>query len=101
MQQTDPTQQSLEIAMLDQKIAGQMGETPYAYVAVLSDGPKMWGVGIAVKDEGGYSPIKGVDFDKQAEADAFVDGMNKHIGLDRLTAMKIIASSMCRKVQPQ
>lgn len=91
----DPTQQSLEAAILDQKIAGQMGDQPYAYVAVYTEGTK-FGLGIAVEDQQGYSPITGIDFDSHDQAHNFADGMNRHIGLDGTRAAQIICSSMRR-----
>lgn len=99
MKTIDPTQRSLEAAILDQTVAGTFEDKPYAYAAVLNQGSgKMWAIGIAVEDEAGYNPVAGFEFDTQAEVDAFVDGMNKHIGLTKLKATEIIASSMRRRV---
>ncbi len=89
----DPTQKSLEVALLDQKIAGIFGDKPYAYVAVIGN-EKPWGFGIAVEDEPGYNPVTGMEFDTKTEVDAFVDGMNMHIGLDEDRAIQIVISSM-------
>jgi hypothetical protein len=98
----DPTQQSIEAAILDQKVAGTMGDDPYAYVAVLNHRPgKMWAIGIAVEDQAGYVPIEAdimFTFDRREEVDAFVGGMNKHIGLTPDRAARIVISSMRGKV---
>ena len=77
LQQTtvDPTQRSLEAAILDQKVAGTYGDQPYAYVAVYTEGTK-WGLGIAVENEQGYNPIGGMEFDTHEQAGRFADGMN-------------------------
>jgi hypothetical protein len=94
----DPTNGSLEAALLDQKVAGMYDTKEYAYVAVTRDGKndKPFGVGIAVLDEPGYTPIDGglFQFDKYDEASAFAAGMNKHIGLNENAAVRIVASTM-------
>jgi len=95
----DPTHHSLEAAILDQKVAGAMGDLPYAYVPVLNDDGK-WALGIAVEDEAGYSPVTGMDFRTDQEARNFADGMNKHIGLDPYRTMEIVTSSMRGSVRP-
>jgi len=92
---TDPTQQSLEAAILDQKVAGMMGDQPYAYVAVYTEGTK-FGLGIAAEDQQGYSPISGIEFESHDLAHEFADGMNRHIGLDGTRAAQIICASMRR-----
>jgi hypothetical protein len=92
----DPTHNSLDAAILDQKVAGLMGDDAYAYVKVTGEGAKPWAIGIAVEHEAGYSPISGMEFATEAEADAFVDGMNRHIGLDARRAMEIVCSTMRR-----
>jgi hypothetical protein len=91
----DPTQQSLAAALLDQKVAGMMGDQSYAYVPVIG-GSKTWTIGIAVEGQDGYNPIEGglFEFDHDSEVSAFCDGMNKHIGLDPYRAVQIITSTM-------
>lgn len=96
----DPTHGSLEAAILDQKVAGTFGDQPYAYVPVYAQGTK-WGLGIAIENEQGYSPIGGMEFNSSDEAKKFADGMNMHIGLDPLTATKIVCSTMRGKVRAE
>ena len=94
----DPTKRSREAAILDQKVAGVMGNEAYAYIGVPKE--KGWGVGIAV-GERGYNEIQidgGLHFDKRDEADYFAKCMNvHHIGLTQLRAIEIIASSLRRR----
>jgi hypothetical protein len=91
----DPTSKSLEAALLDQKVAGMMGDQSYAYVPVVG-GSKTWMIGIAVEGQDGYNPIDGglFEFDYDAEATAFANGMNKHIGLTPRRAAEIVTSTM-------
>ena len=99
MKVKDPTKRSREAAILDQKVAGMMGNKAYAYIAVPKG--KGWGVGIAAEGEHGYNQIQidgGFHFHKRDEADYFAKGMNAHIGLTPLRAIEIIASSMRRPV---
>jgi hypothetical protein len=96
----DPTNNSLEAALLDQKVAGTYDTKEYAYVAVTRDGAKgkPFGIGIAVLDEQGYTPIEGglFEFDSYDSASAFANGMNKHIGLNEHAAVRIVVSTMMR-----
>lgn len=96
----DPTNKSLAAALLDQKVAGMMGDQSYAYVAVVG-GSKQFTIGIAVEGQDGYNPIEGglFEFDYYDEASTFCDGMNKHIGLDPRRSMEIITSTMRGSVQ--
>lgn len=100
MTTVDPTTQSLEAALLDQKVAGTFMEKPYAYIAVLSgadaDSKMQWAIGIAVEDEQGYNEIRGEQFmfAQHAEARTFCDGMNRHIGLSVTRETEIICSTM-------
>jgi hypothetical protein len=96
----DPTSKSLEAALLDQKVAGAMGDLSYAYVAVVG-GSKQFTIGIAVEGQDGYNPIDGglFEFDSYDEANVFCDGMNKHIGLDKRRAIEIICTTMRGSVQ--
>ena len=87
----DITNQYLEAAIIDQKVAGMFGGKAYAYVAVVKDG---YGLGIAVKDESGYNPISGKSFDSYEEAKQWADGLNEHIGLSKDAALDIVGSSM-------
>ena len=92
----DPTQKSLEAAILDQVVAGTFDGKPYAFVAVIGGSTKQWTIGVAVENESGYSPVSGdyFEFDSYEKASDFCDGMNKHIGLDKYRATQIICSSM-------
>lgn len=94
----DPTNHRLEYALLDQKVAGAFHGKEYAYVAIMRAAGKPWGVGIAVEDESGFSPVNGpnLEWDNSAAADVFCVGMNRHIGLHPHRATEIIASSMKR-----
>lgn len=91
----DPTHGNLEAALLDQKIAGLFVGKDYAYAPVMQDNGK-WGIGIAVANEQGYSPVLGSKFEwsDYREASRFCDGMNGHIGLPRDHAASLIASTM-------
>jgi hypothetical protein len=91
-QLADPTVSNLKAALLDQKIAGAFQDVQYAYVpCTLADG---FGVGIAVANENGYSPVTGFWFSSYNTAATFCDGMNKHIGLPMDHANSIVCSSM-------
>ena len=92
----DPTQKSLEAAILDQTVAGVFDDKPYAFVPVIGGSTKQWTIGVAVENESGYSPISGgyFEFDSYEKASDFCDGMNKHIGLDDYRAVQIVCSSM-------
>lgn len=94
----DPTNTSLEYALLDQKVAGAFNGKEYAYVSVPRTTGKAWGAGIAVENEPGYSPLDGpsLEWDKRADAVAFCQGMNGHLMLSDIRATEIIASSMRR-----
>jgi hypothetical protein len=96
----DPTHQSLEAAILDQKVAGAFHDVKYAYVPVMRATGKPWGVGIAVENQHGYTPLDGIDcvqYDKRKEAEDFCLGMNQHIGLTTLEAARIVVTSMRRQ----
>ena len=94
----DITGQSFEAAILDQIVAGAFHDKRYAYVAVLNhnavDDDSIWMLGIAIENERGYSPIKGKTFATKDEADAWADGLNKHIGHTDDDALHIVVSSM-------
>ena len=89
---TDITTLNLDAALLDQKVAGQFGRKPYAYVSVVAVGG--WALGVAVANERGYSPIAGKTFKTMDEADAWADGLNEHIGLTREDRIRIVISTM-------
>jgi len=97
---TDPTNRSLEAALLDQKVAGMFHGKQFAYVPIHRDEGKAWGIGIAVANERGYHAVDGglFQYESRVEADVFCDGMNRHIGLSQQQALMIIASSMRRQV---
>ena len=96
----DPTQRSLEAAILDQKIAGKFDDKPYAYVPVISEGPKQWEIGIAVKHEQATAQSRAASNSTSTRKLMHSsDGMNMHIGLDPARAMKIIASSMSQQAK--
>ena len=88
----DPTNNSLNAALLDQKVAGIFEGQDYAYVPVVNDNG--YGIGIAVANEDGYNPVGGMSFNSYAEARLFADGMNKHIGLPMDHVTGIVCSTM-------
>ena len=92
----DPTHGNLEAAILDQAVAGMFNGKTYAYVAVIRETGKPWGIGVAVLGETGYNPIASETFtwDKEEDAKEFCDGMNFHIRLDTKEVSTIIASTM-------
>lgn len=90
----DPTNHSLEAAILDQKVAGAFHGKSYAYVSVIRETGQAWGIGIAVEGERGYNPIDGIGFDRHYEAKEFCAGMNLHIGLSEHRMAEIVCSTM-------
>jgi hypothetical protein len=88
---TDITSNHLEAALIDQSVAGQLFDKRYAFVAVYGEG---WQLGVAVANESGYNPIAGKTFKNQDEAEQWANGLNDHIGLDKLAALQIIGSTM-------
>ena len=96
----DITHTWLDAALLDQVVAGKFHGRSYAFVPVMRDSGKPWGLGIAVENEGGYSPIDHDSFswDEYDKAYDFCQSMNRHINLDPRREIQIIASTMCRAV---
>lgn len=94
---SDPTNTSLELAFLDQRVEGMFRGRRHCYVAVIAD--KGWGLGVAVADEQGYNPIDGLSYPTKQEADAVVAGMNEHIGVSRTEATEITVTTMRRAVR--
>ena len=95
----DFTSTNLEAAILDQKVAGAFHGKTYAFVAVTNpDGRNAdaWMLGVAVKGESGFNPIKGKYFRHRHEATEWAGGLNRHIGLTGDQEMDIVASSMRR-----
>lgn len=88
----DITTESLEAAIIDQKVAGAFAGKSYAYHAVVAKGG--WQLGIAVANEKGYSPVEGKTFASQEEAKGWVEGLNAHIGLSEEDRVRIVISSM-------
>ncbi|MBT1509350.1 hypothetical protein KIP88_02450 [Bradyrhizobium sp. SRL28] len=89
---SDITNQHLEAAIIDQKVAGEFAGKTYAFVAVINDG--QYKLGVAVANEQGYSAIYGKTFDGHDEAKQWADGLNAHIGLSKDAALDIVGSSM-------
>jgi hypothetical protein len=90
----DITNTHLEAAILDQKVAGAFHGKTYAFVAVINTSRYM--LGVAVKDEAGYSPIDGKTFPTYDEAKQWADGLNEHIGLSKDEMLDIVSSTMFR-----
>jgi hypothetical protein len=88
----DFTTTNLEAAILDQKVAGTFPGKRYAFHYVARKGS--WRLGVAVKDEPGYHPIDGLQFDSLHIAKRWANGLNEHIGLTRDAALDIVASTM-------
>lgn len=93
----DITSTNLEAAFIDQHAAGAFPGKTYAFVAVITE--RGWGLGVAVENERGYHPVGTKTFGSKTEADSWADGLNLHIGLDRLRAAKIVATTM-RNYEP-
>lgn len=89
---TDITSRYLEAALIDQMVAGQFVDTTYAFVATVDD--KGYGLGVAVANEQGFSPIVGKDFDSYDEAKRWASGLNAHIGRTPDDVLAIVGSSM-------
>jgi phosphoheptose isomerase len=89
---TDITNQHLEAALIDQKVAGAFQGKRYAFVAVAIK--RGWQLGVAVANEQGYNPISGKTFKRHAEAVEWAEGLNKHIGLSKDDWLNIIGSTM-------
>jgi hypothetical protein len=90
----DPTNGSLEAALLDQYIAGIFFQKPYAYVPVLHGDE--FAIGIAVEGEPGYNLLDAKQF-RWVSYDVaynFCMGMNQHIGLTEDQAVRLIADTM-------
>jgi hypothetical protein len=100
---TDITSHNLDLALLDQKVAGTFRDKRYCYTAVVNDrkGGAPWALGIAVKEEPGYHPIGGMEFDSRDAAQHVASGMNAHIGLDADAASIIVASTLSRPLKPR
>jgi hypothetical protein len=88
---TDITTRYLEAAFIDQKVAGEFQGKAYAFVAVVHKG---YGLGVAVANEQGYSPISGKSFDSYDEAKQWANELNDHIGLSRDAVLDIVSSTM-------
>jgi hypothetical protein len=89
---TDITNTHLEAALIDQYVAGAFQGKAYAFVPVVAKGG--WELGVAVRDERGYSPLRGKSFADQDEARQWADSLNAHIGLTDEQAIEIVCSSM-------
>lgn len=89
---SDITNERLEYAILDQKVAGTFGNRRYAYIAVI--GEDGWALGIAVANERGYNPIDGISFTTEDKAKEIARRMNDHIQLSPDTVTSIVISSM-------
>ena len=94
----DITNQNLEAAMLDQKVAGLFSGKRYAFVAVAvgRGSGKGYQLGVAVANEHGFSPIGGKSFSRYSEAKEWAEGLNRHIGLSKDDEFDIVISSMRR-----
>lgn len=88
----DITNENLQAAILDQKVAGIFRGKTYAYVALVAK--RGWQLGIAVANESGYHPIGGKSFANQQEARKWAERLNEHIGLSDKQAINIVISTM-------
>jgi len=95
---TDITNTNIVAAILDQKVAGFYAGKRYAYVSVIDgvEGVHGWGIGVAVEDRQGYTPIEapGMPFKTEKAAKAFADGMNEHLRLSPRDVVEIVISTM-------
>ena len=87
----DITNEHLDAAILDQKVAGAFAGKRYAYIAIAKGG---WTLGVAVANERGYNPIDGKTFTSQHDAREWAERLNAHIGIDDETASMIVLSTM-------
>lgn len=94
MTERDITDGNLEAAIMDQKVAGAFAGKRYAFLTY--ELAKGFGLGVAVHNEAGFYAIAGKEFPSREAADAWADGLNRHIGLTHTEQQEIILSSMRR-----
>jgi hypothetical protein len=88
----DITNEYLEAAIIDQKVAGEFQGKVYAFVAVVEKSG--WKLGVAVANEQGYNPVEGKIFKNQGEAKQWAEGLNKHIKVSEEDYLDIVSSTM-------
>lgn len=90
---TDITTTNLDLALIDQMVAGTFAGQRYAYHHVMDDAGR-YILGIAVANERGYSPVTGWSTCNLDVALATAKGMNDHIGVSEHDALNIVISTM-------
>jgi hypothetical protein len=83
---------NIEMAVIDQVVAGQFSHQVYAFSAV--HGEKGWQLVVAVANESGYNPVEGKIFEEESEARRWAAELNAHIGRDSDSVTAIIGSTM-------
>ena len=86
------TNEHLDAAIIDQKVAGEFQGKVYAFAAIVD--ANGYGLGVAVANENGYSPIQGKTFNNYDEAKRWARELNAHIGLSQDEALDIVGSTM-------
>jgi hypothetical protein len=65
---------NIEMAVIDQVVAGQFSHQVYAFSAV--HGEKGWQLVVAVANESGYNPVEGKIFEEESEARRWAAELN-------------------------
>lgn len=89
----DITTKHLDLAIIDQMVAGSFAGQRYAFTQAYTD-KGQYVLAVAVANESGYCPIEGKTTRDLAEAQTWADGLNAHIGLTQREALHIVASTM-------
>jgi hypothetical protein len=63
-----------------------------AYAVTTEDGLE-WGVGIVTENQAGYRPVDGYGPYDEERAEGVAERLNLRIGVDKKTALKIVATS--------
>ena len=66
----------------------------FAFTAVPTESGNKYTLGVAHRNQKGFSRVSGFEFETYDGAQARADGFNADIGLAKLEAWKIVASTM-------
>lgn len=90
---TDITTTNLDLAIIDQIVAGSFAGRTYAFTTAANDKGQHI-LAVAVANELGYHPIDGKTTRNLIEAERWAEGLNEHIGLSEESALSIVISTM-------